>query len=235
MCQATIEIKCPHCHSSKVVKNGRKSTGRQNFRCKNCGKQFQHEYFYQGADPLVKAQVKSSLLHGSGIRDCTKVFGISAKCTLSLILSFGRQVVIRPRQKEYERIQIDEMYSFVNQRGKKVWIFYAYAPETNEILAITMGKRSIKQLRSLMLQIKHLRIRVGFYCTDGFEGFKSVLPNNHLVGKQFTKDIEGINTLIRSKIARLHRRTTKFSKKLIYQWFLLKIFIHYFNELPSYI
>ena len=236
MCQATIRIRCPHCHSLKVVKNGLKPTGRQNFRCKDCGKQFQHEYFYQGCDPTVKAQVKSSLLHGSGIRDCTKVFGISPKTTLRLILAEGQKIIICPKLKYYQRIQIDELYSFVNEKGKKVWIFYAYAPQTKEILAMTMGKRSRKQLRSLMLQIKHLKIEVGFYCTDAFKGFKTLLPYfQHLIGKQFTKDIEGVNTSIRSKIARLHRRTTKFSKKLIYQWFLLKIFIHYFNELPSYI
>lgn len=236
MCLISIKVNCPHCHSPKVVKNGKKSTGRQNFLCKDCGKQFQQEYFYQGCDPLVKAQVKSSLLHGSGIRDCNKVFGISPKTSLRFILEQGRRVKIRPRRSYYERLQIDELYSFVHHKGKKVWIFYAYTPDTKEILAITMGKRSKKQLRSLMLQIKQLKIQVGFYCTDAFDGFKAHLPYlQHLIGKQFTKDIEGINTLIRSKIARLHRRTTKFSKKLIYQWFLLKIFIHYFNELPSYI
>lgn len=236
MCLINIQVKCPHCYGSKVVKNGIKRTGRQNFLCKSCGKQFQHEYLYQGSDPGVKAQVKSSLLHGSGIRDCVKIFGVSAKTTLSLILQQGKAVQISPKQQRYRRVQVDELYSFVGHKGKKVWIFYAYAPETREILAMTMGKRSTKQLRSLMLQLKHLNIEVDFYCTDGFEGFKAVLPwFHHLIGKQFTKDIEGVNTAIRSKIARLHRRTTKFSKKLVYQWFLLKIFIFYFNELPSYI
>ena len=236
MCLINIKVNCPHCHSVKVVKNGVKSTGIQNFLCRDCGKQFQQEYFYQGADPGVKAQVKSSLLHGSGIRDCNKIFGISPKATLKLILQEGQKVQISPKRKYYERVQIDELYSFVNQKGKKVWIFYAYSPDTKEILAITMGKRSKKQLRSLMLQLKHLNIQVAFYCTDAFKGFKAILPYyQHLIGKQFTKDIEGVNTSIRSKIARLHRRSTKFSKKLIYQWFLLKIFIHYFNELPSYI
>lgn len=236
MCLINIQVKCPHCHSPKVVKNGIKPTGRQNFLCKDCGKQFQHEYLYQGADPGVRAQVKSSLLHGCGIRDCNKVFGVSARTVLALILAQGMSVRIRPKQKRYNRVQFDELYSFVHGKGKKVWIFYAYAPQSQEILAMTMGKRSVKQLRSLMLQIKHLKVEIDFYCTDGFEGFKTVFPYyQHLVGKQFTKHIEGVNTYIRSKIASLHRRTTKFSKKLVYQWYLLKIFVFYFNELPSYI
>jgi hypothetical protein len=40
---------------------------------------------------------------------------------------------IKPRQKRYIKVQIDEVYSFVNQKSKKVWIFYVYAPETKEI------------------------------------------------------------------------------------------------------
>ena len=236
MCLINIQVNCPHCHSSKVVKNGKRNTGRQVFLCRSCGKQFQVEYFYQGADPLIKPQLLSSLLHGSGLRDCTKIFGVSPKTSLRLIEKTAKTLVTKPRLKRYKRVQIDELYSFVNQKGKKVWIFYVYAPETKEILAVTMGKRSIKQLRSLMLQLKHLRIEIEFYCTDGFKGFQALLPYfNHLIGKDFTKDIEGVNTVIRSKIARLHRRTTKFSKKLKYHWYLFKIFVFYFNELPSYI
>ena len=156
------------------------------------------------------------MIHGCGIRDCQKVYGINPKTTLSLILKKGMEVSIKPKLKRYSQIQIDEMYSFVKEKGKKVWIFYAYAPQTKEILAITMGRRSKKQLRSLMIQLKHLRIEVDYYCTDLFEGFFSVLPSEkHLAGKEYTKNIEGVNTLIRSKIARLHRRTTKFSKKLV--------------------
>ena len=99
-----------------------------------------------------------------------------------------------------------------------------------------MGKRNRKQLQSLMVQIKNLSIEIDFYCTDKFEVFKDVLPyHNHLIGKKFTKNIEGVNTLIRSKIARFHRRTTKFSKKLTIQWFLMKMFIFYLNQMPSYI
>ncbi|WP_435356937.1 IS1 family transposase [Emticicia sp. SJ17W-69] len=176
------------------------------------------------------------MLHGSGIRDCYKVFGVSHQTTLNLILSEGEKIKITPQRKHYQQVQIDEMYSFVGKKNKKVWLFYAYAPETKEILAITMGKRSRKQLQSLMIQLKNLHIEIDFYCTDKFEAFKEILPYySHLIGKRFTKNIEGINTLIRSKIARLQRRTTKFSKKLIVQWFLMKLFIFYFNQMPSYI
>ena len=129
MCLINIQVKCPHCHSAKVVKNGKRSTGRQVFLCRNCGRQFQAEYFYQGADPLVKPQLQSSLLHGSGIRDCTKIFGISPKATLNFIERQAKSLVTNPRLKRYERVQIDELYSFVNEKGKKVWFSISMLPK----------------------------------------------------------------------------------------------------------
>jgi len=236
MSYVIVKVKCAHCSSPKVVKNGLKSTGKQNFLCKDCNKQFQQDYTYNGANPAVKQQVISSLIHGSGIRDCASVFKISRQTVLNLIEKTGKQLKIVPSKKYYEQIQIDELYSFVNSKGKKVWIFYAYAPETKEILAFTMGRRTTQQVRYLMLKIKHLKIEIGCFRTDGFEGFKSVLSKyQHLIGKEYTKHIEGRNTHIRARIARLQRRSTKFSKKLFFQWWLFTIFVYALNFKSSYI
>ena len=54
MCEITIQVNCPYCHGVKVVKNGLKKTGRQNFMCRVCGKQFQREYQYVGCKPESK-------------------------------------------------------------------------------------------------------------------------------------------------------------------------------------
>ncbi|WP_445223493.1 IS1/IS1595 family N-terminal zinc-binding domain-containing protein [Catalinimonas locisalis] len=44
ICEIAIQLKCFHCFSDKVLKigspsNGKKASGRQNFLCKDCGKQ----------------------------------------------------------------------------------------------------------------------------------------------------------------------------------------------------
>lgn len=230
MCEIKIKVQCPHCESPNVVKNGIKSTGKQNFLCKDCRKQFQFAYQNQGANPRVKKQIISSLIHGGGIRDNSTVFNVSQLTVLQTIMKYAATLEIKPKKKHYHKILIDEMYSFVGTKEKKVWIFYAYAPETKEILAYTMGKRTTRQVRFLMLKIKHLRIKVDYWCTDAFEGFKNVLFRfNHLIGKEYTKAIEGRNTCIRARISRFQRRSTKFSKKLIYQWNVFLIFVHWLN------
>jgi insertion element IS1 protein InsB len=237
MCEIRVKVCCCHCHSANVVKNGKKKTGQQNFLCKCCGKQFQYAYFYQGADPRVKRQIIGSLMHGSGIRDCQDMYGVGLQTVLCCLLLKGQSCfTIKPKLKHYAHIEIDELYSFVGKKDKKVWIFYAYAPETKEILAVTMGKRTTEQVRYLLIKLKCLKIKIDYYHTDGFAGFKALLPyKQHLIGKPFTKNIEGNNTAIRAKLARFHRRSTKFSKKLYNQWAMFHIFIFFFNRGTSYI
>lgn len=225
---------CPYCPSAKVVCNGTKSSGAQNYLCKGCGKQFQTHYLYWGADKRVKEKVLPMLLRGSGVRDCATVLGISINCVLRHLVKEAEQVVIKPKQSRYRRVQMDELWSYVSRKEKKVWLLYAYCADTKEILGFTLGKRNQKTVKNLLLKLKHLE--VGFYCTDDWEAFSAVLPYyQHLTGKQFTRAIEGINTWFRTRVRRLVRRTVCFSKKVYNHYAMIKLVIYHRNNPLSYI
>ena len=134
MCEITVKLDCPHCFDSKVVKNGRKGNGRQNYLCKKCGKQFQHEYVYWGCKMDYKRLIIGMLLNGNGIRDIVKTLSVSMGCVLRTLVKCGENIVIKLSKQHYHKVQIDELYSFVKNKGKKVWILYAYDAETDEIL-----------------------------------------------------------------------------------------------------
>ena len=126
------------------------------------------------------------------------------------------------------------MWSFVGKKDKKVWILYAYCSENQEILAVTMGKRNKLRIRDLLNRLKG--ISIDFYATDGWKEFASLLPYfQHLVGKSFTKGIEGRNCWIRRRISRLFRKSTTFSKKLVYHWYHFKILVWANQNKLSYI
>ena len=225
---------CPYCLSVKVVRNGIKRTGRQNFKCKVCLKQFQNEYLYLGADRSVKNKVVQMQLRGSGIRDTALVQGVSPATVLRCVVSASLNAVAKPKKRYYPQVQIDELWMYVAKKQKKVWLLYAYCYQTDEILAFTMGKRNSKTVRNLLLKLKGLEI--DWYLTDKWEAFSKELPyDKHLIGKQFTKAIEGVNTWFRTTIRRLNRRTTCFSKKLIYLYATIKLAICKRNQHASYI
>jgi transposase-like protein len=75
----TIDIKCPHCNSPNLSRNGKKDNRKQNYRCKDCGRQFisSHEITYRGCLPAIVNLVKIMLVRGMAIRDISTVLGIS--------------------------------------------------------------------------------------------------------------------------------------------------------------
>jgi insertion element IS1 protein InsB len=182
----------------------------------------------------VKNRLIEMLLRGSGVRDTALVQGVSPATVLRCLINASKQVIVEPKQRYYPKVQIDELWMYVASKKKKVWLLYAYCQQTDEILAFTMGKRNSKTVRNLLLKLKALEI--DWYLTDKWEAFSAELPYyQHLIGKQFTKAIEGVNTWFRVRIRRLNRKTTCFSKKLVYLYAVIKLAISKRNQHSSYI
>lgn len=174
------------------------------------------------------------LCRGSGVRDCTAVSEVGKRTVLTWIKAWAAGLTVTPRKHNYSRVQLDEHWSYVGKKAKKVWLLYAYAVDDDEIIAFTMGKRSAKSVQNLFVKLK--RLDIGVFLTDDWEAFAAVLPKaKHLIGKQYTKAIEGVNTFFRTRVRRLVRRTVCFSKKLLYHYSMLKIVIYHRNQRASYI
>jgi transposase-like protein len=77
---AILQLRCPACQHTDVIKHGITAQGKQRYRCKNprCPSQtFLVEYSHQGRLPEVKQQILEMTLNGSGIRDIARVLRIS--------------------------------------------------------------------------------------------------------------------------------------------------------------
>ena len=208
----TLTLNCPHCHSAKIVKNGKKPSGKQNYLCKDCRKQFQDSYEYNGANPFIKALIKRALLRNVGVRDCQWIFEVSRGCVLDLVLDIAQETEPwQPLRKCYRNVQIDELWTYVGSKDNRLWLIYAYSPDTSEILDYTWGDRDAETVEKLYKSLEGLDIE-RFY-TDDWTSFRKVLPREkHIVGKENTKHIEGVNTCLRARNRRFVRQTTCFSK-----------------------
>jgi insertion element IS1 protein InsB len=83
-----IDVKCPDCMSSNVVKNGHYPNGEQRFCCKNleCDRtSFMLHYHNKGWLPETKTAIIDMAMNGSGIRDTARVLGISPSTVISEI------------------------------------------------------------------------------------------------------------------------------------------------------
>ena len=74
---AMTKIKCIHCESEEVVRNGKRAKEIQSLKCKNCGRCFRESYLNNGAKLETKRMIINMSVNGSGIRDISRVLKIS--------------------------------------------------------------------------------------------------------------------------------------------------------------
>jgi len=71
--------------SKKVVKAGKQANGTPRCKCNECGKTFQTEYLSHGATPATKQLIVKMSLNGSGIRDTSRVLGVSQNTVIAVL------------------------------------------------------------------------------------------------------------------------------------------------------
>jgi len=222
-----IELSCPHCQSAKISKNGKKSSGKQNYFCKSCGHQFigDHALTYKGCHSQVYKRIQKMLVRGVGIRDAAAIENVSTNKVLSVLAESNHVIV--PKQKYYSMLEVDELWTYVRDKSNKVWLIYAYDREGGEIVAFVWGKRDLKTAQDLKNKLSDLGVTYGSIATDNWDSFVTTFKDcNHIVGKKYTVGIEGNNCRLRHRIRRAFRKTCCFSKKLInhFKAFILAFF-----------
>ena len=107
--------------------------------------------------------------------------------------------------------QMDEQWSYVGNKKNQRWLFYAWEPRYQKVIAHVFGPRTKTTLKKLIKLIKPYKFK--FYCTDDWKPYPSELPEDiHVVTKKLTQSIERTNLTLRTRLKRLTRRTICFSR-----------------------
>jgi insertion element IS1 protein InsB len=169
-------LRCPHCGLSHIKRNGYTHYGKQNYRCKNCDRQFVEDSQHIGEE--MKDLVKVLLLERISLRGICRVTGVSLTWLLDFIteiyaalpddlnvtLSQAEKSVIQLVQLE---VEADEIWSFVASKENKQWVWIALDITTKQVIAFYVGDRSTPSARELWQRIPQVyRDHATFY-TDG--------------------------------------------------------------------
>jgi IS1 family transposase len=153
------------------------------------------------------------LVRGIGITDISVIENVSIKKVLSVLVNTNR--IITPKQSHYDSLEVDEFWTYVGNKKNKVWLIYAYHRATGEIVAYVWGRLNYKTAKKLRNKLKSMYICYDVVYTDNWGSFIAVFQvDNHIIGKKYTKEIEGNNCRLRLRIRRAYRKTCCFSKKL---------------------
>ena len=110
---------------------------------------------------------------------------------------------------------MDEMWSYIHDKGQQCWLWHAIDHKTGKILAYTFGTREHKVLRELLNLLRPYKICMVY--ADGNYAYEKILGSKKIkvtVGKKNTQKIERIHLSLRTWVKRLARKTICFSKTL---------------------
>ena len=121
---------------------------------------------------------------------------------------------IRASELEAQTVQeseLDEMWSFVGNKGNQRWLWHALDRSNGQVLAYVFGSRKDQ----VFLELKKLLLpfRIQKYCTDGWGAYERHIPlEQHEVGKRKTQRIERKHLRLRTRLKRLTRKTICYSR-----------------------
>ncbi len=229
-----MHISCPRCQSTNIKKNGHTHYGKQNHKCKDCNRQFVLNNTHTKT-ALLKALITKALAERLSLRAMCRIFRVSLKWLQAFAhmlweqtprdLGISPSVVSQIKKLQVFGIQADELWSFVQKKKRKRWIWIAYDPVHRLVVACHIGGRGIQAARKFWNKIPDALKGCNFE-TDDWEAYRSIIPTRqHKVGKDLTFYIEGFNATIRARVSRLVRKSLSFSKSdkwhnLAINWFL---------------
>jgi len=163
-----------------------------------------------------KKKIMDCYAEGMGINSICRVFKVGINSVQSWIKAEGEKF-IQPDIKEEKFVSCDEMWTFVEKKRQKAWIWLCYSKMTKKILAVHIGDRGKGSVKKLIDQVPNMKI----YCTDDWDAYNFGISDTEKreIGKRNTQDIERFNLRMRMLLARLQRKTIKFSKsweRLVY-------------------
>jgi insertion element IS1 protein InsB len=245
-------MQCPACQNEEVVKNGNIHTGKQNYKCKKCGRQFVENPTNKIISEQTKILIDKLLLEKLPLAGIARVVDVSEPWLQNYVNEKYQHVpriieieevksniiideeIPKEAEKKTLSLQCDEMWSFVENKDNKQWIWLALEIETRRIVGVYVGRRDQAGAKQLWESLPAQYRESAICYTDFWAAYGLIIPaQQHIpVGKESGKTsyIERFNNTMRQRISRLVRSTLSFSKNLENHIGAIWLFIHHYNS-----
>ena len=233
------EMTCPTCGSHDISKNGMTRRGKQNYKCRDCGRQFVEDPQWKPKDRNEQRLIDLLLLEKIPLAGIARATGVSKSWLQNYVNAcyewVPKTATVKPKAKGKLKVQMDELWSFVDDKGNKQWVWLAMDADSREVIGCHIGDRSRKSAIALWQSLPGVYRQCAVVYTDYWESYETVIPakRHRAVGKDsdLTSYIERFNNTLRQQVSRLVRKTLSFSKKLENHVGAIWNFIHEYNRL----
>ncbi|MCM1983635.1 IS1 family transposase [Lyngbya confervoides] len=238
---------CPTCGSHDISKNGTTRRGKQNYKCRDCNRQFVENPQWKPKDKDTLGFVDLLLLEKIPLAGIARTTDVSKNWLQHYVntcyAAVPQSVEVVPKSKGKLKVQMDELWSFVDEKGNKQWVWLAIDAQTREVIGCHIGDglrpvgdhRSRESAQKLWQSMPGVYRQCAVVHTDHWEAYETAIPatRHRAVGKEsgLTSYIERFNNTLRQRVSRLVRKTLSFSKKLENHVGAIWNFIHEYNRL----
>ena len=234
---------CPACGSTRYKKNGHTRHGKQNHWCKKCERQFSANANNPVISPERRTLIANLLRERLSLRGICRAVGVSLTWLLHFMVecfaacpdhlhvmlpTHPSKVLIHTLEAE-----ADEMWSFVENKANKQWIWLAMDAKSRQIIAFHVGDRSRESAKALWVNIPEVYQHHATFHTDQYDVYTGVIPaaRHKAISKKArkTNHIERFNNTLRQRMSRLVRASLSFSKTLANHIGAIKFFLCHYN------
>ena len=216
---------CPACGSYRYKKNGHTRHGKQNHQCKACAHQLSATADNCRIPDERRTRVEHLLRERISLRGICRAVGVSltwllhfmVECFTACPEDLHVQLPVQPTAVLLSRLEAeaDEMWSFVQKKTNKQWIWIAMDATSRQIIAFHVGDRSDKSGQALWANIPLVYREQATFHTDQYAVYHGVIPaaQHRAITKKArkTNHIERFNNTLRQRVSRLVRETLSFS------------------------
>jgi insertion element IS1 protein InsB len=121
------ELTCPTCGSHDISKNGTTRRGKQNYKCRDCNRQFVEDPQWKPKDKDTFGLVNLLLLEKIPLAGIARATGVSESWLQEYVNNCYAAVLqtvnVLPKAKGRLTVQMDELWSFVDHKGNKQWFW----------------------------------------------------------------------------------------------------------------
>ena len=234
---------CPQCGSRWFKRNGHIHTGKQNHRCKLCGRAFVLNPENQVITEEQRTLIERHLLERISLRGICRAVGVGLRWLLQFMVERFRAAPDHLNVKlpasspavilHRLEAEMDELWSFVGAKANRQWVWIAMDATTRQIIAFHVGDRSGQSAQALWEKIPSVYQEQATFYTDQYEVYKGVIPSaqHRAISKlaRKTNPVERFNCTLRQRVSRLVRATLSFSKNLANHIGSIKYFICDYN------
>lgn len=234
---------CPQCGSRQYKRNGRIHTGKQNHKCKACGRAFVLVPENQVIPEEQRAVIERLLLERISLRGICRVIGVGLRWLLQFMVerftAAPEHLYVQPTADTQRVIlqrleaELDELWSFVGKKANRQWVWIALDATTRQVIAFHVGDRSGQSAKALWEKIPTGYQERAMFYTDQYTVYTGIIPTaqHHAISKlaRQTNHVERFNCTLRQRVSRLVRATLSFSKKLANHIGAIKYFICDYN------